>query len=165
MVILQLHSTNKCQINVIPDPCRLFSKHIYNAGLIPRQSELPSRTFPKTLRTPEPGFSRDSPNSRTGLFPRLSELPNQTFPETIRTPEPGFSRDYPSSRTYDIISTPGFSRIYKQQSELRLSRDSINPTVLHTEVYHITYVSTQSLTTSLYNTTFTEHILFHNQHV
>ena len=69
--------------------------------------------FPETLRTPEPGFSRHSSNSRAGLLLRLSELPSRAFPGTLRTPEPGFSpRDSPNSRTYDITIIPGYSRTY-----------------------------------------------------
>ena len=51
------------------------------------ETYLHCRAFPVTIRTPEPGFSRDSPNSRAGLFPRISELPSRAFPVTLRTPE------------------------------------------------------------------------------
>ena len=78
------------ELNIIPGPFRSIPEtYIYIVGLS------------WTIQTPEPGFSRDSPNSWTGLFP-----------ETLRTPKPGFSRDYPNSRTYNMIIKPGFSRTY-----------------------------------------------------
>ena len=84
--------------------------------------------FPEIIWIAEPGFSRDSPNSRAGLFPRLSELPSRAFPETLLTPELGFPRDSPNSRaglfprlselpnrvSPETLRTPesGFSRDY-----------------------------------------------------
>ena len=63
----------------------------------------------ETLRTPEPGFSRYSPNSQAGFFPRLSELLSQVFPKTLRTPEPGYSlrlSELPNRAFPETIRTP-----------------------------------------------------------
>ena len=58
---------------IIPSPCWTIPDYLYTiAGLSRYYPKLPSRAFPNTFRTPEPGFSWDSPSSRVGLFPRLS---------------------------------------------------------------------------------------------